>query len=64
MTAVDWLVDKVIEYQQKGLKISKNLDKLLIEQANEMFEQQIEDAYQTSRISMMTADQYYTEKFK
>jgi hypothetical protein len=64
MTAVDWLVDKVIEYQQKGLKISKNLDKLLIEQANEMFERQIKDAYQTSHISMMTADQYYTEKFK
>jgi hypothetical protein len=40
MTAVEWLVDKVIEYQQKGLKISKNLDKLLIEQAKEMENEQ------------------------
>jgi hypothetical protein len=32
--------------------------------ASEIFEQQIKDAYQTSHISTMTADQYYTEKFK
>lgn len=33
-------------------------------QANKMFEEQIIDAYQTSHISMMTAEQYYNETFK
>jgi len=45
MTAVDWLLDKVIEYQQKGLKISKTLDKLVIQQAKEMEKQQMKEMY-------------------
>jgi hypothetical protein len=36
----------------------------VFEQAKEMEEQQIKDAYQTSHISMMTAEQYYNETFK
>ena len=71
MTAVEWLVDKVIEYQQKGLKISKNLDKLLIEQAKEMEKQQIIAARITSPLLdtcnkndyVIEAEQYYNEKF-
>lgn len=35
-----------------------------INQANKMFEDQIINAYQTSHISMMTAEQYYNETFK
>jgi hypothetical protein len=57
MTAVEWLfeqldvVDSSISYEY-------------FEQANEMFEQQIIDAYETSHISMMTSKQYYNETFK
>jgi hypothetical protein len=58
-TAVEWLVEKMLSqdwYTYKSLEY--------IEQANKMFEQQIKDAYQTSHISMMTAEQYYNETFK
>jgi hypothetical protein len=58
-TAVEWLVQQLSKEWQL-----EDRDLHLIEQANEMFEQQIKDAYQTSHISMMTADFYYTEKFK
>ena len=56
MTAVEWLfeqldvVDSSISYEY-------------FEQANEMFEQQIIDAYETSHISMMTSEQYYKETY-
>jgi hypothetical protein len=36
----------------------------IIEEAKEMEKEQIIDAYQTSHISMMTAEQYYNETFK
>jgi len=61
-TAVEWLVDKVIEYQQKGLKISKNLDKLVIEQAKEMEKQQIINAL--AEHPNIDSEQYYNETFK
>jgi hypothetical protein len=56
-TAVEWLVE-TLELSNTSKQYQAE-----IEQANEMFEQQIKDAYQTSHISMMTADQYYNEKF-
>jgi hypothetical protein len=56
-TVIDWLIEQ-------WSILESDLPPWLINQANEMFEQQIKDAYQTSHISMMTADQYYTEKFK
>jgi hypothetical protein len=59
-TAVEWLYDQ-LEFDDS---ISMETIHNLFEQANEIFEQQIKDAYQTSHISMMTADQYYNEKFK
>jgi len=70
-SAIEWLVDKVIEYQQKGLKISKTLDKLVIQQAKEMEKQQIIDAYRRStyqfevdaKINCRTAEEYYNETF-
>ena len=34
-----------------------------IEQAKEMEKEQIIDAYETSHISMMSAEQYYNETF-
>lgn len=58
-TAVEWLVQQL----RKDWHL-EHRDLHLVNQAKEMFEQQIKDAYQTSHISMMTADQYYTEKFK
>jgi hypothetical protein len=59
-TVVEWLYDQ-LEFDDS---ISMETIHNLFEQANEIFEQQIKDAYQTSHISTMTADQYYTEKFK
>jgi hypothetical protein len=60
-TAVEWLVDKVIEYQQKGLKISKNLDKLVIEQAKEMEKQQ-QDEFAIGFAEWL-ANSYYSYNF-
>ncbi len=36
----------------------------IIKKAKEIEKQQIIDAYETSHISMMTAEQYYNETFK
>jgi hypothetical protein len=55
-TAVEWLVEQLAE---NGIIHSSDIHK-----ANEMFEQQIMDAYETSHISMMTSEQYYNETFK
>jgi hypothetical protein len=68
-TAVEWLAEKMLyidnEYDMKLITKSEYHAKRsdIIEEANEMFEQQIKDAYQTSHISMMTAEQYYNETF-
>lgn len=56
-TAVEWLVN---ELQIFATEEEMNI----IQQAKEMEKQQIIDAYQTSHISMMTAEQYYNETFK
>jgi hypothetical protein len=55
-TAVSWLVEQLAK---NGIIHSSDIHK-----ANEMFEQQIMDAYETSHISMMTSEQYYNETFK
>ena len=60
-TAVEWLVEKL------ELDMYQDLDDntiKIIDQAKEMEKQQVIDAYQTSHISMMTAEQYYNETFK
>ena len=54
-TAVEWLIGQIKGYES---------DCEIFQIAKEMFEQQIKDAYQTSHISMMTAEQYYNETFK
>jgi hypothetical protein len=56
-TAVEWLEQQLFNKRGKFTKSD-------IDQAKEMEKQQIIDAYQTSHISMMTAEQYYNETFK
>lgn len=69
-SAIDWLVNKMLyidnEYDMKLITKSEYQNKRrdIIDQAKETFEQQIKDAYGTSHISMMTADQYYNETYK
>jgi hypothetical protein len=58
-TAIEWFA-----IQLDRIVVTEELIGHLTKEANEMFEQQIKDAYQTSHISMMTAEQYYNEKFK
>jgi hypothetical protein len=54
-TAVEWLVQQ--------LRNGKEFNDELIKQAKEMEKEKITEAYETSRISMMTAEQYYNETF-
>lgn len=73
-TAVEWLIDKVIEYQQKDLKISKNFDRLLIANAKELEKEQIEDAFcdgvddeyehHINGSIRKNSEQYYDETYK
>ena len=58
-TAVEWLVEELTRQNMFMHLFAKE-----IEQAKEMEKQQIIDAYQTSHISMMTAEQYYNENYK
>ena len=57
-TAVEWLVEH-LNLDETSL----NYNKLTIEKAKEMEKEQIKDTYETSHISMMTAEQYYNETF-
>ena len=57
-TAVEWLIEI---FKITNVKLSHHT--LIIEQAKEMEKEQIIDAYETSHISMMTAEQYYNETF-
>jgi hypothetical protein len=60
-TAVEWLweqIDNTIPFQ--NIQVSQIFNGLL-EQAKAMEKEQIIDAYETCRISMMTAEQYYNE---
>ena len=59
LTAVEWLVEELTRQNMFMHLFAKE-----IEQAKEMEKQQIIDAYQTSHISMMTAEQYYKETYK
>ena len=56
-TAVEWLLEKLTETH------TNDEWKAIIKQAKEMEKEQIIDAYETSHISMMTAEQYYNETF-
>jgi TPP-dependent pyruvate/acetoin dehydrogenase alpha subunit len=56
MTPIDLLVKRLAE---NGILHSSD-----IAEANELFKQQIIDAYETSHISMMTSEQYYNEFLK
>lgn len=59
-TAVEWLIDKLEKhYVHHDLK-----NTVVFEQAKTMEKEQIMDAYETSHISMMTAEQYYKETYK
>ena len=58
-TAVEWLIDKLEKhYVHHDLK-----NTVVSEQAKAMQKEQIMDAYETSHISMMTAEQYYNETY-
>ena len=61
-TAVEWLLENLNSEPYSEEEFKYNSD--CWDQAQEMFEQQIIDAYITSHISMMSADQYYYETFK
>jgi hypothetical protein len=60
-TAVDWLIDMLVTENEVILK-GENYK--LFEQAKQMEKEQIIEAYETSHISMMTAEQYYNDKYK
>jgi len=61
-TAVEWLEDNLLfePWAEEHFKHNREC----WDKAKEMFEQQIVDAYITSHISMMSAEQYYYETFK
>jgi hypothetical protein len=56
-TAVEWLFEQldISQGYESAIKI--------FDQAKEMEKEQIIDAYETSHISMMTAEQYYRETY-
>ena len=58
-TAIEWLVD---ELELDMFATDEEME--IIIKAKEMQKEQIIDAYQTSHISMMTAEQYYNETFR
>jgi len=61
-TAVEWL-----EKIRQGQKVQPFDDyewEIAFNHAKEMEKEQVIDAYQTSHISMMTAEQYYNKTFK
>jgi hypothetical protein len=59
-TAVEWLYQEIINFN--GSVSKYNSKKEILEQANKMFEEQIQDAY--DKISMNTKEQYYNKTFK
>jgi hypothetical protein len=58
-TAIEWLVD---ELELDMFATDEEME--IIIKSKEMHKEQIIDAYQTSHISMMTAEQYYNETFR
>ena len=64
-TAVDILYKFLYEMESfEGFDPYNFNQEDVFNKANEIFEQQIIDAYETSHISMMTSEQYYKETFK
>jgi hypothetical protein len=61
-TAVEWLLENLNSEPYSEEEFNYNSD--CWDKAQEMFKQQIVDAYITSHISMMSAEQYYYETFK
>jgi len=61
-SAVDWL--KKILKGQKDNPFDYDEWCIAFERAKEMEKEQVIDAYKTSYISMMTAEQYYNKTFK
>ena len=57
-TAVEWFAENIKGHISEGIRIE------VCKQAKAMEKEQIIDAYETSHISMMTAEQYYNETFK
>jgi hypothetical protein len=58
-TAVEWLVEKIkLKYDLDLYHVKKE-----IEQANQMFQEQIEDAATWGALAE-TGEQYYKEKYK
>ena len=67
LTAVEWLIEKIIEQQQKGIKLSKQYDKKLILQAKELEKEQIIEAYKTfldTTLPDEVYEEYYNETYK
>jgi len=58
-TAVEWLIEQLPTIDKYDPYYAN-----IINQAKEMEKEQIFDAYITSHISMMSAEQYYYETFK
>jgi len=64
-TAVEWLLGTLEQNDIIDLdSVDSNKYYNIINKAKEMEKEQIFDAYITSHISMMSAEQYYYETFK
>ena len=63
-TAVEWLIGKIAKHYiiNNGI-LDPTVVMELKRQAKAIHKQEIIDAYETSHISMMTAEQYYNETF-
>jgi hypothetical protein len=64
MNSIDFLIDQLSPYIcfPLGESAGYNLQDVL-DRAKEIHKDEIIDAYETSHISMMTAEQYYNETF-
>jgi len=63
MTALEYLIKNMPNISELSDEKKRVIDRLFLE-AKKMEKQQIVEAYQTSHISMMTAEQYFNETFK
>jgi hypothetical protein len=64
MTAVEWLYKNLLDNPMSNEDVIYNIN--VLEQANEMFKQQIIDAWEDGQNSFPTinAEKYYKEQFK
>jgi hypothetical protein len=63
MTALEYLIKNMPNISELPEKKKREIEKLFLE-AKEMEREQIIDSYQTSHISMMTAEQYFNETYR